>query len=87
MSVAATGPGTAAAPALTRLDEIRQSEREQIVGWVRSPSDVLRVLVYGVVALLLVALAQWAETATSWNPGTGAGRGPARPFSNAVMPT
>ncbi len=36
---------------------------EEIVGYTRSPSDVLRLLVYGSVALVLLALTRWATTA------------------------
>lgn len=38
-------------------------EADEVVGYSRSPSDVLRVLLYGVLTLVLLAVTRWAEDA------------------------
>src|SRR6478609_11232218 len=55
MSTAVAEPGDAA-PAPPPPDE----DPEEIVGYVRSASDVLRLVTFAAVALLLLALARWA---------------------------
>ena len=55
MSTALADPGDAAAPLPADGDP------EEIVGYVRSASDVLRLFTFGLLAILLLALARWAQ--------------------------
>jgi undecaprenyl-diphosphatase len=57
MSTAVAEPDDDAAPLVATSD----ADPEEIVGYVRSASDVLRLFTFGVLALLLLALARWAE--------------------------
>jgi uncharacterized protein (TIRG00374 family) len=56
MSTAVADPGDTA-PAPTPPEE----DPEEIVGYVRSASDVLRLVTFAAVALVLLALARWAQ--------------------------
>src|SRR4051794_1581605 len=55
MTTAVAEPGDAAAP-----PERGEEDPEEIIGYVRSASDVLRLFTFGFVALLFLALARWA---------------------------
>ena len=57
MSTAVAEPDDDAAPLVAAAD----ADPEEIVGYVRSASDVLRLFTFGVLALLLLALARWAQ--------------------------
>jgi undecaprenyl-diphosphatase len=57
---------SAANPAVVALPTVAadpRHEADEVVGYTRSPSDVLRLLLYGGVTLVLLALTRWAEDA------------------------
>ena len=54
-----TAPAAGSSVAATSADQIYVDER--IVGYARSPSDALRVVVFGTVAVVVVAATQWAH--------------------------
>src|SRR4051794_7645756 len=56
MSIAVAEPDDAAPPPVTPAEE-----PEEIVGYVRSASDVLRLFTFALVAVVLLALARWAQ--------------------------
>jgi uncharacterized protein (TIRG00374 family) len=59
MSTAVAEPGDVSPPPAAQAADAE--DPEEIVGYVRSASDVLRLFTFAAVALLLLALARWAQ--------------------------